>query len=83
MSPTTRPSAGAPRPGSPPPASRLAGLGGFHVLEHAGRQGWYWDRTNCCLWYRRGRGRLCDDCSLEPEPPSARAAAAQLKDTAS
>jgi ferric iron reductase protein FhuF len=45
---------------------RLAGLGGFHALEHAGRHGWYWDRTNCCLWYRTADGRLCDDCSLEP-----------------
>ncbi len=45
---------------------RLAGLGGFHLLEHAGRQGWYWDRTNCCLWYRTADGRFCDDCSLEP-----------------
>ena len=45
---------------------RLAGLGGFHTLDHAGRQGWYWDRTNCCLWYRTADGRYCDDCSLEP-----------------
>jgi ferric iron reductase protein FhuF len=45
---------------------RLAGLGGFSTLDHAGLQGWYWDRTNCCLWYRTADGRLCDDCSLEP-----------------
>jgi iron complex transport system ATP-binding protein len=46
---------------------RLDGLGGFTTLVHAGRDGWYWDRTNCCLWYRTADGRLCDDCSLEPE----------------
>jgi hypothetical protein len=46
--------------------ARLDGLGGFSIVEHSGRQGWYWDRTNCCLWYRTADGRLCDDCSLEP-----------------
>jgi hypothetical protein len=47
-------------------AGHLQGLGGFSTLEHAGREGWYWDRTSCCLWYRTADGRLCDDCSLEP-----------------
>ena len=40
------------------------GLGGFTVLRHADQEGWYWDRTSCCLWFRTTNGQLCDNCSL-------------------
>ena len=40
------------------------GLGGFTVVTHAGREGWYWDRTSCCLWFRTSGSQLCDNCSL-------------------
>lgn len=40
------------------------GLGTFATVAVAGREGWYWDRSNCCLWYRTAPGRWCDDCSL-------------------
>lgn len=26
--------------------------------------GWFWERTNCCLWYRTSSAQRCDDCSL-------------------
>jgi len=32
--------------------------------ELAGRQGWFWDRTSCCLWFRTKNGQYCDNCSL-------------------
>lgn len=48
------------------------GLGNFTTetaettenTELTGHQGWFWDRTSCCLWYRTADGRLCDNCSL-------------------
>ena len=40
------------------------GLGEFTIVEAGGRDGWYWDRTSCCLWFRTARGQLCDNCSL-------------------
>ncbi len=40
------------------------GLGAFTVVRHAGQEGWYWDRTSCCLWFRTKSGQLCDNCSL-------------------
>jgi ferric iron reductase protein FhuF len=43
---------------------QLDGLGAFTLLQHAGQQGWYWDRTSCCLWFRTTTGQLCDNCSL-------------------
>ena len=43
------------------------GLGRFTVVEHEGREGWYWDRTSCCLWFRTTNGQLCDNCSLIDE----------------
>jgi ferric iron reductase protein FhuF len=49
------------------------GLGGFGTLAVDGREGWFWDRTNCCLWYRASGGALCDNCSLHsPEELEAR-----------
>jgi hypothetical protein len=52
---------------------RLRGLGAFELVGEPdtpapGADGWFWGRTNCCLWYRTSNGRLCDDCSLlDPE----------------
>jgi len=40
------------------------GLGGFTIVEYAGREGWFWDRTSCCLWFRTKSEQLCDNCSL-------------------
>lgn len=40
------------------------GLGAFTTVRVGTNEGWYWDRTNCCLWYRTERGQLCDNCSL-------------------
>jgi ferric iron reductase protein FhuF len=42
----------------------FAGVGAFTVVESAGRDGWFWDRTSCCLWFRTTSGQLCDNCSL-------------------
>lgn len=42
----------------------FVGLGDFTVVEHADRDGWYWDRGSCCLWFRTTNGGLCDNCSL-------------------
>jgi ferric iron reductase protein FhuF len=42
----------------------FADLGRFNVVRDGGREGWYWDRTNCCLWFRTTSGSYCDNCSL-------------------
>jgi hypothetical protein len=44
----------------------LAGLGSFEVVAEGGRDGWYWTRTNCCLYDRCEGAERCDDCSLTP-----------------
>jgi ferric iron reductase protein FhuF len=44
----------------------LKGLGSFLALEHAGRRGWYWERTNCCLYDRLPGDIRCGDCSRTP-----------------
>lgn len=44
----------------------LAGLGRFDVLTEQGTEGWYWTRTNCCLFDRCEGASRCDDCSLIP-----------------
>lgn len=41
----------------------LAGHGAYALIEAPAALGWYWNRTNCCLWYRTATG-WCDDCSL-------------------
>lgn len=50
----------------------FAGLGAFVTVDHRAAHGWYWDRTNCCLWYRANRGSYCDNCSLR-DPDEVRA----------
>ena len=44
----------------------LKGLGSFFALEFAGRRGWYWERTNCCLYDRLPGNIRCGDCSRTP-----------------
>jgi ferric iron reductase protein FhuF len=41
----------------------FAGLGGFVMLEAGDRQGWFYERTNCCLYYQTRAAVTCDDCS--------------------
>jgi len=43
------------------------GLGAFTTVRVGEHEGWFWDRTNCCLWYQTASGQLCDNCSLMPE----------------
>jgi len=45
---------------------KLRGLGSFYALEHAQRRGWYWERTNCCLYDRLAGKIRCGDCSRTP-----------------
>lgn len=40
------------------------GLGQYVELSGPARNGWFWERTNCCLWYQASGGSMCDDCSL-------------------
>jgi ferric iron reductase protein FhuF len=47
-----------------PPEMR--GLGSFLVVEDGERRGWFWERTNCCLFDRLPGGVRCADCSLTP-----------------
>jgi iron complex transport system ATP-binding protein len=44
----------------------FAGLGGFRIVRAGDREGWYWDRTSCCLWFRTPAEHYCDNCSLLP-----------------
>jgi len=44
----------------------MQGLGAFLVVEHAGRRGWFWERTNCCLFDRLPGAVRCADCSRTP-----------------
>jgi ferric iron reductase protein FhuF len=44
----------------------LQGLGAFLSLEADGRKGWFWERTNCCLFYQIEGHAKCSDCSLTP-----------------
>lgn len=44
----------------------LAGLGWFEVVAEGDQEGWYWTRTNCCLFDQCEGASRCDDCSLIP-----------------
>ena len=46
--------------------SELRGLGSFLALEYGERSGWYWERTNCCLYDRLLGSLRCADCSRTP-----------------
>jgi hypothetical protein len=44
----------------------LQGLGSYLSLQVGEKRGWFWERTNCCLFYQiEGHGK-CSDCSLTP-----------------
>ena len=45
-------------------STRLGGLGDYSTIVAPEAVGWYWTRTNCCLWYQTASGFYCDDCSL-------------------
>jgi hypothetical protein len=40
------------------------GLGRFDTVTVGSRDGWFWTRTSCCLWYQAAGGSMFDDCSL-------------------
>jgi hypothetical protein len=44
----------------------LQGLGSFWSIESKRERGWYWERTNCCLFYQIDGHAKCSDCSLTP-----------------
>lgn len=60
--------------------ARLTGLGRWSTIETPESTGWYWDRGNCCLWYRstEANGRYCDDCSLHDHDERAARRRAEL-----
>jgi iron complex transport system ATP-binding protein len=45
---------------------------GSFTTALAGHQGWFWDRTSCCLWFRTASGQYCDNCSLRHQTPTER-----------
>lgn len=49
-----------------PPEVRAAGS--FLSIEHAGSEGWFWERRSCCLWYKVPGpwSNTCTGCSLTP-----------------
>jgi ferric iron reductase protein FhuF len=44
----------------------MQALGSFLALEQDGRRGWFWERTNCCLYDRLPGKIRCADCSRTP-----------------
>ena len=38
-------------------------------LARSEYQGWYWDRTSCCLWFQTAEagGQYCDNCTVRPD----------------
>ncbi|HMQ24925.1 MAG TPA: IucA/IucC family C-terminal-domain containing protein, partial [Acidimicrobiales bacterium] len=47
-------------------AEWTGGLGRFDLVTEGDREGWFWTRTNCCLYERCEGAARCDDCSLIP-----------------
>ena len=45
----------------------LGGLGRFTVVAVPPHDGWYWDRTSCCLWYQASGGSMLR--RLQPARP--------------
>jgi hypothetical protein len=58
---------------------QLQGLGSFCAVEHAGRRGWFFERTTCCLLDRLPGAVRCADCSLTPPTERRRAYRASLE----
>lgn len=46
--------------------AELQGLGSFLLLQTPEGRGWFWERTNCCLFYQIDGHAKCADCSLTP-----------------
>jgi iron complex transport system ATP-binding protein len=44
----------------------MQGLGSFLSIESPDGRGWFWERTNCCLFYQIEGHAKCADCSLTP-----------------
>ncbi len=38
--------------------------GNFYLLSVGDKHGWYWERKNCCLYYKLSKKEKCSDCSL-------------------
>ena len=47
--------------------SYLTGMGQYFNLEVDERRGWFWERTNCCLYDRLPGNVRCQDCSRTPQ----------------
>lgn len=52
--------------------------GRFEIVTLGGADGWYWNRTSCCLWFRVPGASPCDDCSLTAREDLSRARHAEL-----
>jgi hypothetical protein len=61
--------------------TQLKGLGSFLALGFADRRGWYWERTNCCLYDRIPGNTRCGDCSRTPIEARRAGYLASLRDT--
>lgn len=59
----------------------LQGLGQYLDLQVEDRQGWFWERTTCCLFDRVVGGFPCSDCSRTPKSERRAAYAASLEST--
>lgn len=64
-------------------SERLGGLGSYCTIEAPGALGWWWTRTNCCLWYQTEGGWRCDDCSLHQPSELAEKRRAELDEATS
>jgi ferric iron reductase protein FhuF len=58
----------------------LQGLGSFLLMQSVGQRGWFWERTNCCLFYQIEGHAKCADCSLTPVAERRSAYAAAMAD---
>jgi ferric iron reductase protein FhuF len=47
-------------------APEMQDLGSFLSIESQDGRGWFWERTNCCLFYQIEGHAKCADCSLTP-----------------
>ncbi len=57
----------------------LQGLGSFLTLENGEHRGWFWERTNCCLYDRLPGNVRCADCSRTPSDARRAAYSASLE----
>lgn len=46
--------------------STWSSLGSFYDVQVNQRRGWFWERTNCCLYDRLSGSVKCADCSRNP-----------------